>query len=254
MRPLFFRRFISITQRLSACLLLCATLMPAHAAEKIVRLASLDWPPYVGARLPDQGLSAKAVKDAYRAMGYTVEIVFLPWARTVHVTKTDPRIDGFFPEYASKERAADFHYSRPIGSGPLGFVERVESPVTWSTLDDVAKQKIAVVRDYVNTDEFDKRVAKGQLNVSVNNNDTDALREVGAGLVSLAVIDRHVFDHLMNTSPELAHLRGRLRFNDHVLEDKQLYICFKKGARGETLARVLHDGMKRTEQSPSRQR
>ena len=45
------------------------------------------------------------------------------------MAKTDKAYVAYFSEYYSKENAASFLYSDPIGIGPLVFIEREDAPV-----------------------------------------------------------------------------------------------------------------------------
>ncbi len=50
----------------STCRLCVSLSVPVFAAEKKVVLASLNWPPYIGAELPGQGASAEVVRAAFK--------------------------------------------------------------------------------------------------------------------------------------------------------------------------------------------
>ena len=101
------------------------------------------------------------------------------------------------------------------------------------------------MQDYVNTEEFDKRVADKKLKVDVTTSDLKNLQKLDGGRIDLAVVDKNVMDYLIRTAPELASAKTSLRFNDKLLEDKKLYICFKKGAEGEKLAKIYSEGLKK---------
>jgi polar amino acid transport system substrate-binding protein len=225
--------------------LLCALLTTTSlAAEKIV-LTSLDWPPYTGNTLKDQGASVAVAKAAFAAMGYDLVVEFYPWKRAVDLAKSDQQYDGYFPEYYADELKEDFVLSEPMGSGPLGFAELKTAPVAWSTLDDVAAKTIGVVSGYVNTAEFDARMEKGTLKTSATGSDLANLQKLNGKRVDLAVIDQHVLSYLLNTAPELAGVKNDIQFNPTILEDKKLYICFKKGNRGEELAKIFNQGIQK---------
>ncbi|HLA35793.1 MAG TPA: transporter substrate-binding domain-containing protein [Rhodocyclaceae bacterium] len=233
-------------RKFSLTLLFSLTMSAAHAADdKTLRLTSLDWPPYTGESLKDKGASAAVVKEAFKAVGYTVIIEFYPWSRAVRMVKDDPGYQGYFPEYYSDDTAKEFTYSAPMGSGPLGFAENVDNPIVWNTLDDLSKYRIGVVQDYVNTAEFDKRVAQKKLKVDTTVDDTKNLLKVNGKRIDLAVVDKNVFNYLLKTSGKLSEAKHKLRFNPKILEDKTLYICFKKGAAGERYAQLFAEGLKK---------
>ena len=47
-----------------------------------VQLATLDWQPYVGQDLPNKGYVYQLVEQVFAEQGLTVNIQFLPFART----------------------------------------------------------------------------------------------------------------------------------------------------------------------------
>jgi polar amino acid transport system substrate-binding protein len=53
----------------------------ARADDTLIRLTSLEWPPYVGEAVERQGASIAVVRAAAEAMGYRVEVCFLPWGQ-----------------------------------------------------------------------------------------------------------------------------------------------------------------------------
>lgn len=205
-------------------------------ATQAVTLTSLDWPPYTGATLPGQGKTSEVVKAAFTAAGETLTIKFLPWQRAVDEAKANPEVVGYFPEYQDPQSPCLF--SDPIGHGPLGFAQQQANPVTWQSLDDLKGKKIGVVTGYVNTADFDSRVASKALSVDATTSDAQNLLKLGNGRLDLAVIDKNVMGFLLQSDPKLQGLADKLGFNDRLLEDKTLHVCFTDTPQGrEALAR-----------------
>jgi polar amino acid transport system substrate-binding protein len=217
----------------------------ASADSKVITLASLEWPPYTGAKIPEQGASVAVAKAAFKAMGYELKVEFYPWSRAVQLGKSSPTHAGYFPEYDSADVRKDFTLSDPMGTGPLGLAQRVDAPFSWSNIADLASKKVGVVQDYVNTTEFDARVASKQQKVDVAIDDSKNLLKLGGGRLDLAVVDSNVFNYLMKTDPELKPYVGKLGMNPKVLEDKKLFICFKKDAEGQRVAKIFNEGLKK---------
>lgn len=215
-------------------------------AEKVVQLTSLDWPPYSGKRLSDQGASVAVAKAAFEAMGYTLKVDFYPWSRAVSQAKNSSSpYSGYFPEYHSADIANEFIYSDAMGSGPLGFVEQSARPVQWSSLNDLKNYRIGVVQDYVNTTDFDAMMNSGEIKTEAVISDKNNLLKVINGRLDLAVIDRNVMDYLFRTDSSLRGKQSKASFNSKLLEDKKLYICFKKTPQGEEMARIFNEGLKK---------
>jgi polar amino acid transport system substrate-binding protein len=233
----------------AACVAFLA--LSCGAGERVVRLVSLDWQPYSGAALPEQGAAAAVVKAAFQAEGYTVDIDFYPWARAMHLVENADEYDGIFPVYHSAARARWLNCGSSLGSSPLGFAERRAAPVAWSTLADLGQYKIGVVRDYVNTEAFDSMVAAGRIDADVAGSDVQNLQKLAHGRIDLAVIDRNVLERLLK-SPTLRSLLGgdaqgstALQFNRRVLENKELYICFKRNDADERIANAFAAGLRK---------
>ncbi len=134
--------------------------MCSSAQAQKVYMTSLDWPPYSGETLVENGLSVAIAREAFAVMGYELIVEFKPWVRTVTTASKREKYIGYFPEYAFETE--DFVFSDSIGSGPLGFVQHREKPILWSELTDLSDYRIGVVQGYVNTQAFDDLVDKGE--------------------------------------------------------------------------------------------
>ena len=218
----------------------------SYSADKVVNLTSLDWPPYSSKTLAEQGASVAVAKAAFKAMGYDLQVSFFPWSRAVALAKdSNSKYSGYFPEYFSEDTAKDFIYSDAMGSGPLGFAERKDKVIKWSELTDLKTYTIGVVQDYINTTDFDKMVASKTLKTSTTTSDTKNLLKLVNGRLDLAVIDENVMNYLFKTDKALAKKVGSAQFNATLLEDKNLFICFKKNAQGEELTKIYNEGLKK---------
>ena len=226
---------------LLAWLFLCG----ASLAQERIVLASLEWPPYTGSRLVDDGASAEVVRAAFRAMGYALEIRFFPWNRTLDEARNNPEVMGYFPEYYSSERARDFLFSDSIGKSPLGLARRSSRSVRWHSLSDLSKYSIGTVQGYVNTEKFDQMVATGVLRVDTSVSDVLNLRKVLAGRVDMAVVDANVYTYLMNSDGQLHAQRSELRLDHKLLTIHDLYVCFRRDGEGGRLLKIFNEGLKR---------
>lgn len=218
----------------------------AVASDKVVELTSLSWPPYSGSTLKGQGASVAVAKAAFKAMGYELKVSFYPWNRAVRLAKDkNSKYAGYFPEYYSADIAKEFIFSEPMGSSPLGFAELKSNPINWSSLDDLKPYRIGVVQGYVNTAEFDKMIHNKKLKSSSTISDNNNLKKLAAGRLDLAVVDRNVLKYLINTDKQLKKSAHNIQLNPTLLENKNLYICFKQTQYGQQLARIYNQGLKK---------
>lgn len=234
--------------RVAMLLVLALASLEGVAQDKVIRLTSLEWPPYSGAKVTGQGANIAVVRAAVEAMGYRLEVKFLPWSRAV-ATARDARSGyvGYLPEYYSPRVARDFILSDPIGSGPIGFVEAVAAPVAWTRLSDLGDKRIGVVTDYVNTPQFDAMVAAGTLKVEAVGDDAANIKKVATGRIPMAVIDRNVLAYLLQHDPALAAVRSRVQFNVRTMGENKLYVALQRSPQGQAAAAVINAGLKRVD-------
>lgn len=230
----------------SALALICA--LPALAQDKVAKLTSLEWPPYSGAALKDGGATVAVAKAAFEAVGWKVEIKFVPWKRAVDMARegTDGVV-GYFPEYLDPS-VTDFAFSASMGNSPLGLVQNTAKPVTWTTIADLkAIQPIGVVDGYVNTVEFDEAVAKGALKVDAVTDDALNVKKVAAGRIQAAVIDQHVLGWFLKNDASLKGLSDKVAFNEKPLAIKTLHVAFGKNPAADAARAALDAGLEKIE-------
>ena len=204
--------------------------LPAAAAQP-VRLATLEWEPYIGTKMPDQGYTAALIRAAFAEQGMDVKIEFYPWARALHLARTGA-VDGLMPEYFNPSRESEFVYSAAFPGGPLVLYKRDGDAIAFS-VDPVKQQDAAlralkskrfgVVRGYLNTPVFD---AASYLIKEEANDDATNLRKLVYGRIDLAVIDRRVAEHLIRT--EYPDYAKKIEPMDPALADIPLFIAFSR--------------------------
>lgn len=236
---------------MTGCLMLLIAGMQANLgfADNKVYLTSLDWPPYTGESLPGQGASVAVAKAVFAEAGLELVVDFYPWKRAVNLAKNDEKYVGYFPEYYSADLEQDFIFSEPMGNGPLGFAQRKDNPVTWQSLSDLKPFKIGTVSGYVNTTEFDQMAEVGTIKVDSAGDDVKNLLKLNAKRVKLAVIDKYVMTYLLDTDPALKKIKGNIVFNETLLEDKKLYICFRKSEKGKEIQQKFNIALKKVDVS-----
>lgn len=218
-----------------------ATVEPATAIAPVVRLASLEWEPYIGSRMPDQGYVAALIRAAFADQGVNVEIAFYPWARALHLARTGV-VDGLMPEYFNPSRESEFEYSAPFPGGPLVLYKRREDSISFdvdpmkeqdAALRALEAKRFGVVRGYLNTPVFD---AADYLHKEEANDDATNLRKLVYGRIDLAVIDRRVAEHLIRT--DYPGYASKLEPMSPALAEIPLFIAFSRKAprQRETLA------------------
>jgi len=205
----------------------------AFSSDRIIRLATLDWSPYVEEKLENYGFTSEIVSEVFRKAGYQVKIYFMPWARVMAEVKAG-EYDAMYPAYYSEKRSRIYALSRPISEGPLVLCKRSDENIQYKTLMDLKPYKIGVVRGYVNTLEFD---SAEYLTKKIVNNDKQNLLKLLAGRIDLAVIDKYTAKQIIKT--DIPYAGGKLDFLEPPLENKGLYVGFSKEIKG--YPKILED-------------
>jgi len=219
----------------------------ALGGERVV-LATLEWPPYTGQSLPGDGATSEVVREAFRIMGYDLELRYFPWNRVLQEARQGSEIVGYFPEYPDNWRRDRFLKSRRVGVSPLGLASRAERVITWQKLADLGRYTLGTVAGYANTPEFDALVVKGELITDSSNSDALNLRKALAGRVDAAVVDRNVFAHLRKVDPVLRAEGDDLVLHDRLLGTMDLVVSFQDTEVGAELLRVFEQGLREVDQ------
>ena len=234
-----FRRSIYIV-----CCMLSLMSCSTATADNIVILNTLDWEPYIGQKLPDQGFVSVIVSEAFAASGYVVELSYMPWVRA-KATAREGKADGCMPEYYLEEDKDGFFISDPFPGGPLGFFKRKNDPTTYTKLSDLQGRRIGVVRGYVNTEEFDRA---DYLQKEAANDDLTNIRKLMGGRLDLIVIDKFVGLYLLQQ--EMPDKVGEVEFLDPPLEEKTLHVLIAQQASdAEAKIKAFNEGLNKLKEN-----
>ena len=221
------------------------------ASPRTVHLATLEWPPFSSERLPEGGHIPQKVRAAFEVMGYQVTVDFLPWARALHAVREETGLDGVFPAYGNEIITRALLLSPPMESSPLGLAEYGGSR-TWQKLEDLSPYVIGTVESYANTKAFDQLARQNVLQVETCPDDVTNLYKLAAGRIDMAVIDKNVFQYFLEKDPALQPHKKNFVFNERLLENKDLFVGFRKSKRGAELNKVFAEGLRRIESQKAR--
>ncbi|GGC94611.1 substrate-binding periplasmic protein [Undibacterium terreum] len=212
----------------------------SHAQDKTMRLASLEWGPYVSSHMPDGGLTASAAKAIASVAGYQLQIEHLPWSRAMQAGSDDPGYAGYFPAFYLPEREKQCYFSSPLGSSTNGFAHLKKTAFHWKELSDLKDIKIGTVQDYANDSYFDALVRQGDLHTDVAPTDISNIRKLLAGRVQAIVIDKAVLRSLLINEPSLQQEKEQILFDEHELTNFSLHICFQRNAKGKAMQQAFN--------------
>ncbi|MFY8118754.1 MAG: substrate-binding periplasmic protein [Roseateles sp.] len=160
-----------------------------------LRLVATEFPPYTSASLEGGGIAAQVTRAALQRLGWDMELSFRPWVRALAELQ-QASWDGVVGLWHNQERERYLSYTRPLGiSNRIGFMARAGSVIQVHDLSRLQGLTIGTVRDYVNPPVFER--ARLRRDEAVD--DLGNLRKLLAGRVDLALVDKGVAMHLLQT-------------------------------------------------------
>ncbi len=226
----------------------CLIAMVSLANAEKAKLTTMNWEPYIGKDLPDQGFIAEIAREAFKAGGVDeVDIFYLPWGKAVELAKMG-NADGLFPVWENKNLLVDFNFSTKMPCGPVALIKLKTTEINYTgKVEELKPYKIGVVAGYVNTEEIDKST---EITKVVAKDDITNIQNLLAGKVDLAILDPLVANYIIKNDKNLAPLLDKIETVRPVLRHTNLYIAFsKKSANTDPLREKFDAGMTKITES-----
>ena len=222
--------------------------------KKIIRIATLDWQPYIGESLCKQGWVQQYTIALLASLNYEVHSIFYPWARAVSRVEKG-NYDILYPEYfigedspsdvfKGKKRLDQLSLSKPFPGGPIAFMTKKNyrpdyNLETRKTFLNLKGEKIGVVRGYQNTSEFDKLMDKSPpfFKITKVKNDIQNARILSKGRVNLIIGDPSVIKYSIKRTKKISKSKKEEILNQiktvlpHIQYNK-LYFALSKKKKG----------------------
>lgn len=205
--------------RYIAAVLIVLGCLHAVAAQRVVRIATLDYPPYASQDAPARSPAIRLTSGAFAVRGVRAEFEFLPWARAVKAMN-DRKFDGLLLIWPEESAKFGFHASSALFYSALGVFVRSDSRTMITGPESLKGLRLGVVRDYGYPPEL--LTAGAQLDV-VSDDQTN-LRKLAAGRLGAALLERAVGEHLLRH--ELPDLCGQVVWGGTTLARLPLAIGF----------------------------
>ncbi|MBB5019218.1 polar amino acid transport system substrate-binding protein [Chitinivorax tropicus] len=217
--------------------------VPIAGADKAVRLASGEWPPFQSAQLKYGGLATRIITEAFALNGIQVEYGYFPWKRSYSYAEAGDW-DGTFVWFALPERRAQFYISDPVVDTKYVFFHLKNTKFDWSTLESLQDTKIGLLAGASMGDDFQRAEQDGVLQVEYSNNEESGFRKLLTKRVDVILCDVEVGYYVIQNmfTPQQAALfthhpqpfkvePQNLLLSKKVDRNKQLIELFNKGLR-----------------------
>ena len=201
-------------------MLFCLALANAQAGE--INLVTVDYSPFYGPSLPNDGPITEIVSESFKKVGYQVSVKYVPWARAMADAKAG-KADGLHGGWYSKEREQWFVYSDKMpGNEIVLFKRKGTEPQSFTSYADLQSYRIGIVRGYRNPSEFDA----ANLRVEEADSDKSNLTKLAKSRVDLILVDRAIASYML--ANELTEYADELEAVDPPLEILPLYLLISK--------------------------
>jgi polar amino acid transport system substrate-binding protein len=168
------------------------------ASPKEIKLGLDEWPPFASKTIPDFGLSAEIITQAFESQGYKVVLTILPWGRIEQEIK-QLKLDVMGNLYEIDEIKKYAHYSEPYYKSSVKFLASPHFRGTINTLEDAKTYSIGYGNGYSFGEVFDKAhyLRKTTCPLTIN-----CIRMLSAGRLDLVVDSQEVLLYQLQKNPK----------------------------------------------------
>ncbi len=216
--------------------------MAGHSiAEETWTITSLNWEPYSGAELTNQGNSIQRLRELLRKEGIRLIVEFYPWTRAQAKARSKEYV-GYYPAWP-EEVGRKFIASPPVDWSEVGILKHSPASVSFGSIDELfQKYTVGVVKTYTYPSLIRDAMAKYPHHVDGAPNEVSLLKKLSKGRHVVAITDPNVMMYL-------AEKEGINNIETvKVLMQKELVIAFRDDQenrkRLDLLKKLLNDWSK----------
>ncbi len=144
-----------------ACCVIALAAWGVCAAE-LSLVSGNGYPPFADSALPNGGIATERVLAAFRAMGESPKLTWLPWVRGYQLTLAG-EFDATFPYIPTPEREAVFYYSAPLLRLPHYVFARPGDARLASNFKDLSVGRLCLPFGWAGVPAVQRRIAQGRL-------------------------------------------------------------------------------------------
>lgn len=173
--------------------------LPLQSAlsEEVWKITSLDWQPYSGQELQNQGNSIEKLRKVLKQHGVKLIVEFYPWNRARLLAKNKEYI-GYFPAWP-EEVEPGFVTSVPIDMSNIGLIKLAKKKIEHSSTDELFKNyRYGIVESYVYPDKFMVYINKNLNNKVPATNEVSLFNMLQAERFDFAITDPKVIQYIEN--------------------------------------------------------
>lgn len=212
---------------------------------KIFNAIAAPFPPFTNPEGDNPGMAWEISKAALESQGYTVSLVFTPWARALK-SAIAGEYDGLIPAYWTGERTEWFHFPSSVAISHIGFLKlKSRTDITFNgDLKTMTEYEIGVGRGYSTSEKFDRAQYLKKVEVTTT---PQILKMLWFGRLDLAVGGfEYSLDYLnsIDSDPEFVGIKDEIILMTPVLDERELFLAIsRKAANSEEKLADFNRGM-----------
>ena len=227
--------------RLMACIMSLFFFFTARpAVSETISLATLNWQPFYGEDLPENGFFSALCREAFKRAGYEMELHFMPWKRALEMTKKG-KYDGLLGAYYNDKRAESFYFTDPVSNNEESFIQKKGKGIAYTTLDDLKPYKIGGLRGSAPMAELLEQGFKAE----ETNDEIMSIKKLNADRLDLVIIGKQQFYYALSHDETLASLKEAFEVIEPPFKSYGLFCPItKKKAEGNEIVKKFNQALK----------
>lgn len=218
--------------------LLFSLIVASDAFGETWKITSLNWQPYSGAEMTNQGNSIQKLRLLLEKKGITLVVEFYPWKRAQFLAGKE-EYAGYFPAWP-EEVGEGFTGSSAVDTSVLGIMKRTGAKVDFDTVDSLFKNyKVGIVTTYVYPKSVEAAAKKYSSRTEKSKDEMTLLKKLSGGRFDVALTDPNVMMYLAGKEGI-----SNIEPLDKIIENKPLVISFRKGADNQKRIDLMEEILK----------
>ncbi len=218
-------------------LIIILLLISVSAQAETWKITSLDWEPYSGSKLANQGNSVQKLKLLLKEHGIDLVVEFYPWLRAQEKAGT-PEFVGYFPAWPEEVKEG-FVASKAVDVSTIAILKNSKVQGTFSSIEDMFKNyKVGYVKTYVYPDEIQKAIDKYSQGSEAAGNEASLVQKLGGGRNDFAITDPNVMLYMADQKGV-----SNIEIVKEVME-KDLVVAFRAGSDNKKRVEFLNSLLK----------
>ncbi|WDE01556.1 hypothetical protein [Thalassomonas actiniarum] len=221
----------------SRLILLFFLMMPVLTlpAQETWKITSLNWQPYSGAELANQGHSIEKLKQILQQAGIMLEVEFYPWNRAKLLAQKNKEYVGAFPVWPEDifDKAL---ISLAVDWSEIAVLKRAGTRISFNSVDELfRKYSVGVVSTYIYPKVVMEAMKKYPHHSDGSSNEMTLLKKLETGRDEVAITDPKVMLYLA-TEQGIDNIEYVKK-----IMDKELVVAFRDDEENRKRLQVLNN-------------